>query len=207
MKNIFIINGGHPFAHSGGKFNQTIFKETQEFFLNQGFQVKATQVGDEIVLQDEVEKFEWADLIIYHTPIWWFQIPFGFKKYFDEVFTAGHQNGIYESDGRSRKNPAINYGTGGLLKGKKYILTTSWNAPQEAFTLENEFFSQTSVDDGVMFGFHRMNAFAGMEFLASHHFHDMEKNADVPTELIPFNSFLKEVLEQKIKPELATEKA
>jgi len=207
MKNIFIINGGHPFAHSGGKFNETIFNETQEFFLKQGFQVKATQVGDEIVLQDEVEKFKWADLVVYHTPIWWFQIPFGFKKYFDEVFTEGHQNGIYESDGRSRKNPAINYGTGGLLKGKKYILTTSWNAPKEAFTLEKEFFSQTSVDDGVMFGFHRMNAFTGMEFLASHHFHDMEKNADVPTELAQFNSFLNDVLEQKIKQEPVCEKA
>lgn len=196
MKNIFIINGGHPFAHSGGKFNATLFENTITYFNSlAGYAVKSTQVGDDYDAMEEVEKFKWADLIIYHTPIWWFQIPFGFKEYIDTVFTAGHQNGIYASDGRSRKNPAINYGTGGLMNGKKYILTTSWNAPKEAFTLEGEFFDQRSVDNGVMFGFHRMNAFAGMELLATNHFHDMEKNADVPLELKNYNSFLNNVVE------------
>ena len=195
MKNIFIINGGHPFAHSGGRFNETLFANTISHFESlEGFKVKSTQVGENYKVKEEVEKFKWADLVIYHTPIWWFQIPFGFKKYIDEVFTEGHQNGIYASDGRSRKNPNINYGTGGLMHGKKYILTTSWNAPKTAFTLENEFFNQKSVDEGVMFGFHRMNAFTGMELLATHHFHDMEKNADVPFELNTYSTFLNDVM-------------
>ncbi|WP_075589683.1 NAD(P)H-dependent oxidoreductase [Labilibacter marinus] len=194
MKNVFIINGSHPFAHSEGKFNETLFQNSVSFFnALDGYNVKAIQVGDEYDPKEEVEKFKWADLIIYHTPIWWFQIPFGFKKYLDSVFTEGHQNGIYESDGRSRKNPKINYGTGGLMKGKKYILTTSWNAPKTAFTLENEFFEQKSVDEGVMFGFHKMNTFTGMDLLATHHFHDMEKNADVPQELANYNIFLDEI--------------
>lgn len=191
MKNIFIINGSHPFAHSGGRFNETLYNTTISFFeALEGFDVKSTQVDDNYDTKEEVEKFKWADIVIYHTPIWWFQIPFGFKKYIDEVFTEGHQNGIYSSDGRSRKNPNINYGTGGLMHGKKYILTTSWNAPKTAFTLENEFFNQKSVDEGVMFGFHRMNAFTGMELLSTHHFHDMEKNADVPFELSNYSAFL-----------------
>ncbi len=191
MKNIFIINGGHPFAHSGGRFNETLFNKTISLLKSsENFKVKTTQVGDNYDAKAEVEKFKWADVVIYHTPIWWFQIPFGFKKYIDEVFTEGHQNGIYKSDGRSRTNPEINYGTGGLMHGKKYILTTSWNAPKTAFTLENEFFYQKSVDEGVMFGFHRMNAFTGMELLATHHFHDMEKNADVPLELKQYEDFL-----------------
>lgn len=196
MKNIFIINGGHPFAHSGGKFNATLFNNTLSYFKSlDGYAVKSTQVGDTYDAKEEVEKFKWADLVIYHTPIWWFQIPFGFKEYLDVVFTEGHQNGIYASDGRSRKNPAINYGTGGLMKGKKYILTTSWNAPKEAFLLEGEFFDQKSVDDGPMFGFHKMNAFTGMEMLATNHFHDMEKNADVPLELKNYDSFLNSVMD------------
>ena len=191
MKNIFIINGSHPFAHSGGKFNQTLFENTQNFFQNrEEFALKTTQVGSNYDPKEEVEKYKWADIIIYHTPIWWFQIPFGFKEYIDTVFTEGHQNGIYASDGRSRTNPDINYGTGGLLHGKRYILTTSWNAPKAAFTLENEFFDQRSVDDGALFGFHKMNAFTGMKLLDTHHFHDMEKNADVPKELENYNSFL-----------------
>ena len=191
MKNIFIINGSHPFAHSGGKFNQTLFENTQNFFQDrEEFALKTTQVGANYDPKEEVEKYKWADIIIYHTPIWWFQIPFGFKEYIDTVFTEGHQNGIYTSDGRSRTNPDINYGTGGLLHGKRYILTTSWNAPKAAFTLENEFFDQRSVDDGALFGFHKMNAFTGMKLLDTHHFHDMEKNADVPKELENYNSFL-----------------
>lgn len=195
MKNVFIINGGHPFAHSGGKFNETLFNNTVTYFNSlPEFNVKSTQVGVQYNAIDEVEKFKWADLVVYHTPIWWFQIPFGFKEYIDNVFTAGHQNGIYNSDGRSRTNPNINYGTGGLMQGKKYILTTSWNAPKAAFTLEDEFFEQKSVDEGIMFGFHKMNAFAGMEVLATHHFHDMEKNADVPLELSNYNSFLNAVM-------------
>lgn len=195
MEKILIINGSHPFAHSGGRFNETLFNTTISFFESlENFEVKTTQVGDYYDAKEEVKKFQWADLVIYHTPIWWFQIPFGFKKYIDEVFTEGHQNGIYKSDGRSRVNPEINYGTGGLMHGKKYILTTSWNAPKAAFTLENEFFNQKSVDEGVMFGFHRMNAFTGMELLATHHFHDMEKNADVPLELKNYSSFLKDVM-------------
>ena len=194
MKNIFIINGGHPFAHSGGRFNETLFNNTVGYFdLNENFAVKSTQVGDDYDAKEEVEKFKWADIVIYHTPIWWFQIPFGFKKYIDEVFTEGHQNGIYKSDGRSRTNPDINYGTGGLMHGKKHILTTSWNAPKTAFTLENEFFNQKSVDEGVMFGFHRMNAFTGMELIGTHHFHDMEKNADVPLELENYSGFLNKI--------------
>ncbi|NLR91811.1 MULTISPECIES: NAD(P)H-dependent oxidoreductase [Flammeovirga] len=194
MKNIFIINAAHPFAHSGGKFNKTLSEFTSEYFSSkEEYQVRTTQIGDAYDPDAEVENFKWADVVVYHVPIWWFQVPNGFKEYIDQVFTAGHQNGIYKHDGRSRKNPEINYGTGGQLHGKKYILTTSWNAPHTAFTMENEFFQQKSVDEGVMFGFHRMNAFTGMELIDTHHFYDMEKNADVPKELQNYNTFLSQL--------------
>jgi len=56
------------------------------------------------------------------------------------------------------------------------MVTTTWNAPETAFTLPGEFFNQTSVDDGVLFGFHRMNAFLSLEKIEGIHFHDLEKN-------------------------------
>lgn len=177
MKKVFVINGGQRFAHSGGAFNRTLTGWTADFLTENDIEVKVTDINDEFVPLDEVEKFKWADVIIYNTPIWWFQVPNRFKKYIDDVFTAGHNNGIYRSDGRSRSNPAINYGTGGLMHGKKYMVNTTWNAPDTAFTLPGEFFNETSVDDGVLFGFHRMNAFTGMEKLQGFHFHDLEKNA------------------------------
>lgn len=184
MRKIFIINGGQKFGHSGGRFNETIANETAAFFQNQkDFEVRSTNINEEYDPASEVDNFVWADTIIYHTPIWWFQLPHGFKKYIDVVFTAGQNKGIYKSDGRSSKNPKINYGTGGMLHGRSYMVTSSWNAPQEAFTLPGDFFNQQSVDDGVLFGFHRMNAFTGMKPLKSMHFHDIEKNADVAKDL------------------------
>ena len=175
--NVFIINGGQTFAHSGGMFNNTLTGWTVEVMKEKGFAYRVTNINDAFDPLAEVENFKWADVIIYHTPIWWFQLPNGMKRYIDEVFTAGHDNGIYRNDGRSRKNPDVNYGTGGLMQGKRYMVTTSWNAPQTAFTLEGEFFDRHTVDEGGLFGFHKMNQFVGMTRIEGFHFHDLEKNA------------------------------
>ena len=175
--NVFIINGGQTFAHSGGMFNNTLTGWTVEVMKEKGFAYRVTNINDAFDPMAEVENFKWADVIIYHTPIWWFQLPNGMKRYIDEVFTAGHDNGIYRNDGRSRKHPDVNYGTGGLMQGKRYMVTTSWNAPQTAFTLEGEFFDRRTVDEGVLFGFHKMNQFVGMTRIEGFHFHDLEKNA------------------------------
>jgi modulator of drug activity B len=191
MKNIFVINGGQIFGHSGGRFNKTLLDTTVKYFEeNPHFEVRSTDVNNAYAPIQEAENYKWADVIIYHTPIWWFQLPHAFKKYIDEVFTAGYQNGIYRSDGRSAENPAVNYGTGGLMHGKKYMLTTSWNAPVEAFTLPGEFFNQHSVDEGPLFGFHRMNAFTGMQPFESIHFYDVMKNANIATNLQRYQEHL-----------------
>lgn len=198
LQKIFVINGGQVFGHSGGRFNKTIFELTQQFFTEHpGFEIRSTDINHTYDPQQEVENYVWADVVIYHTPIWWFQLPHGFKKYIDVVFTEGHQKGIYHSDGRSRANPEINYGTGGMLQGKKYMVTTSWNAPATAFTLPGDFFNEHSVDAGPLFGFHRMNAFTGMDPLESIHFHDIEKNADIPESMLRYKSHLNDLFIKK----------
>ncbi|MCA0231358.1 MAG: NAD(P)H-dependent oxidoreductase [Bacteroidetes bacterium] len=178
MQKILVINGGKTFAHSGGRLNTTLTEWDSEFFTPEnGFELKITQVGEENYdANEEVEKFVWADVVIYHFPIWWMYLPFSLKEYFDKVLTAGHRKGLYYSDGRKASNPERNYGTGGLMQGTRYLVTTTWNAPKTAFTLPEEFFQGRSVDDGVLFPFHRMNAFCGLEPLPSKHFHDVEKN-------------------------------
>lgn len=178
MKKVFVINGGQKFAHSGGEFNHTLTGWTVDFFKSHGYEVKITDINEPYDLAEEVEKYVWADLIIYHTPIWWFQVPYGLKEYIDTVFTEGHGK-IYISDGRHSINPTRHYGTGGALQGRKYMLTTTWNAPLEAFTLEDEFFRQHGVDEGVMFGFHQMNSFIGLARTEGFHFYDVMKNPNV----------------------------
>ncbi|MCJ8164332.1 NAD(P)H-dependent oxidoreductase [Pontibacter sp. E15-1] len=191
---IFVINGGQVFGHSGGQFNKTLLDATVSFFRSRpGFEVRSTDINEDYDPGREVEQYVWADVVIYHTPIWWFQVPHGLKKYIDVVFTEGHQKGIYRSDGRSSANPDINYGTGGMLQGKSYMVTSSWNAPATAFTLPGEFFNERSVDDGPLFGFHRMNTFTGMEPLEGIHFHDVEKNADIQKDLQRYQEHLSRI--------------
>lgn len=204
MKKVLIINAGQNFGHSGGKYNQTITENTLKVLENfENLEIKVTNISEGYDKNEEVQKFVWANFIIYHTPIWWFQLPNGFKKYIDEVFTAGHAKGIYMSDGRTSDNPAINYGTGGMLGGRKYMVTTSWNAPETAFTLPGEFFNETSVDNGPLFGFHKMNAFVSLEKMESFHFHDVEKNANIERDMQIYQQHLKKVFEQELKPQLA----
>ncbi|MBD8388284.1 NAD(P)H-dependent oxidoreductase [Dysgonomonas sp. BGC7] len=174
---VFIINGGQHFAHSGGRFNKTLTEWTVNFFEKEkNAEVKVTDINDEYDAEEEIRKYVWADVVIYHFPVWWFHLPFRLKEYIDQVFTAGHNNGIYKSDGRSRHsdNPKLHYGTGGLLQGRKYMLTSSWNAPIEAFTVKGEFFEQND-EDQVLIGVHKLNQFTGLERLESFHFHEMEK--------------------------------
>lgn len=205
MKKVLIINGGQNFGHSGGKYNQTIAENTVEALKEfENTEIKISNISDGYDRNKEVEKFVWADYIIYHTPIWWFQLPNGFKKYIDEVFTAGHAKGIYMNDGRSSDNPEINYGTGGMLGGRKYMVTTSWNAPETAFTLPGEFFNETSVDDGPLFGFHKMNAFVSLEKMESFHFHDVEKNAAIERDMKLYRDHIAEIFAQELKPQLAS---
>lgn len=174
MKKIFIINGGQSFGVSKGKLNKTITEWTENFLKENDFEIKITNVSDGFDAKEEVEKFVWADVIIWHTPIWWFQLPFSLKEYIDSVFENG-RGVLFKNDGRTRTNPEINYGTGGLLHGKKYIITTTWNAPKGAFTLEDELMHKTSVDDGVLFGFHIAMKFIGLEKLDGFHFYDVIK--------------------------------
>lgn len=178
MKKIFIINAGQNFAHSGGKLNYTITDWDRGFFtMDNGFELQVTNLSDGYDIETEVDKFLWADVVIYHFAAWWMNMPYTLKQYLDNVLTAGHRKGMYYSDGRKSDNPKRNYGKGGLMQGRTYMVTTTWNAPEEAFSIPDEFFMGRSVDDGVLFGFHRMNAFLGMDApISSFHFHDVEKN-------------------------------
>jgi modulator of drug activity B len=64
----------------------------------------------------------------------WFGAPWIYKKYVDEVFNAGIATKVFlEGDGRTRLDLSRQYGTGGKMQGKKFMVSATWNAPREAF--------------------------------------------------------------------------
>lgn len=175
MNKILIINGGQIFAHSGGKLNKLLTEWSYEFFEKKpNTKIKIVDINDDYTAEEEVEKFVWADFIIYHTPVWWFQLPFRLKEYFDRVLTAGHNNGIYSGNAQTHKNhsPKLGYGMSGLLTEKSYMLSTTWSSPREAFAVRGEFFNLHNVDE-VLLGFHKMNKFIGLTKIDGIHFYDV----------------------------------
>ena len=113
------------------------------------------------------------------------------KEYIDKVFTAGTGR-LYASDGRHREAPTEGYGTGGLLQGKKHMLSLTWNAPIEAFTRPGDFFEGRGVD-GVYLHFRKVNEFLGMATLPTFICTDVMKNPQVPQYLTAYTAHLKQV--------------
>ncbi|MGS9064348.1 NADPH quinone reductase MdaB, partial [Salmonella enterica subsp. enterica serovar Infantis] len=71
---------------------------------------------------------------------------------------------LYASDGRKRLDAAKKYGSGGMVQGKKYMLSLTWNAQMESFTEKDHFFHGIGVD-GFYLQFHKDNQFQGMDAL------------------------------------------
>lgn len=191
MANILLINGGKQYAHSDGRMNTTLHELARGELAELGHQVQETIVEAGYDLEGEVEKFLWADVVVYQMPGWWMGAPWTVKRYLDEVFTTGHGS-LYASDGRSRHDASKRYGSGGLLQGKRYMLSLTWNAPQEAFDDPSDFFEGRGVDS-VYFPFHKSQQFVGLEALPTFLATDVIKNPNVEAHLAQYRAHLREV--------------
>ena len=189
-KNVFLINGHQTWEISPGKLNKSFIDLAREKFTANGYEIKYTHIEDEYNVSEEVEKFLWADIIIFQTPVYWMSVPWGFKQYIDEVYMAGYGK-LFDDDGRSRSEDS-KYGSGGMLKGKKYMLSTTWNAPLEAFTDSDQFFEGKGVD-GAFFPFHKSQEFIGLEQVPTFACYDVLKNPDIDNDFERFKSHLKQV--------------
>ena len=177
MLNILIINGAKKFAHSNGELNDTLTILAQQVFVELGHTVQISRADSNYDIQEEIQKYIWADVVIYQMPGWWMGAPWTVKKYIDDIFTEGHGT-LYVSDGRSRSDTSKKYGSGGLIHDKKYMLSLTWNAPKEAFTQADQFFEGVGVD-GVYLPFHKANQFLGMQGLNTFIVHDVIKMPNV----------------------------
>lgn len=71
---------------------------------------------------NEREKVLWADMVIFHFPLWWYSVPAIMKGWFDRVLVAPFAT------------PTQNDGSPGLLVGKKAQLIITAAATEENFS-------------------------------------------------------------------------
>ncbi|MGQ7273996.1 NAD(P)H-dependent oxidoreductase [Marinobacter sp. V034] len=191
--NILLLNGGKAFAHSGGRYNDTLHDSARALLAEQGHQLQETRIDDGFDIEVEVDKWLWADVLIFQMPGWWMGTPWTVKRYLDEVLTGGHGS-LYASDGRSRTDPSLQYGSGGLLQGKQYMLSLTWNAPREAFEEPGNFFEGRGVD-AVYFPVHKAMEFLGMSALPTFLANDVIKAPDIAGHQIAYQKHLARVFE------------
>lgn len=196
MKKVLLINA-HQFYEgiSSGGLNKTMVGVIQEEMKQRGYEFKQTEIEKGFDIQGEVDKHLWADLIILQSPVYWFGMPWIYKKYVDEVFTAGMMQGSFiTGDGRTREDPTKQYGTGGKLQGKQYMISLTWNAPEESFSDRNQkLFEGKSVDD--VFVLNTANyKFCGMEILPSFSCHDVMKSPDIRGDIVRLRRHLADLV-------------
>ncbi len=181
MKKVLIINAHQRYeGFAEGKLNQTMVDVMKAELEANGCEVKLTGIEKGYDINEEVEKHLWADVIITQSPIYWFGSPWIYKKYVDEVFTTALvQQSLIVDDGRTRKDPDKQYGTGGKMQGKKYMLSLTWNAPKQAFGDKNQILLEGKTVDEAVIANTTVYKFCGAEILPSFSCHDVLKNADV----------------------------
>ena len=190
MKNIFIINGHEPYPFSEGRLNRTLAETASDILKARGCEVRMTSMQDQWDVDAEINKHMWADAVILQTPVNWMGVPWTCKKYMDMVYTGGMDGRLCDGDGRTRKDPAKQYGTGGTLHGKKYMLSLTFNAPAAAFGDPGQtFFEGRSIDD-LFWPMHLNFRFFGMEPLTSFACHDVLKNPRIEQDLERFKKHL-----------------
>ncbi|WP_066803785.1 NAD(P)H-dependent oxidoreductase [Moraxella oblonga] len=189
MQNILIINAHQPYDFSKGELTKSLIDVATKSLQNKGLIVKHSKVTDYAVA-DELEKWQWADAVILQFPSNWMMIPWLAKKYMDDVFTAGMGGILCNTDGRSSVNPSINYGTGGKMHGKKYMLSATFNAPKNTFDNAQEYlFAGKGLDD-LFFPIHCNFKFFAMEQLPTFACFDVIKNPTIEQDLKDFESHI-----------------
>ena len=190
MKNVFIINAHQPYPFSEGKLNRSLVDLAAKNLESKGYEVRLTTMQDDCAVDEEIDKHTWADAIIVQTPCNWMGVPWPFKKYMDDVYTGGMDGRLCDGDGRTREDASKQYGSGGSLTGKKYMLSLTYNAPKEAFDDPGqEFFGGRGIDD-LFWPMHLNFKFFGMTPLETFACHDVMKNPDVENDFARFEAHL-----------------
>ncbi len=167
-----------------GKLNSSFFVIAKEYFKSKGFEVLETKVEKGYNIEEEVEKHLQADVVILQTPLNWFGAPWIYKKYVDEVFNSGlHSQKFLSGDGRTREDASKQYGSGGKMQGKKYMISATWNAPAAAFdNPDQKLFKGKSTAD-LFLHITSNYVFCGYDIIPDYNCFDIYKGENIAKDL------------------------
>ncbi len=190
MPKALVINAHYPSDFSSGKLNRSLVEQAVSLLENKGYEIRQRDMLDEWDVQEELANHQWADVILLQTPVNWMGVPWRFKQYMDEVYSAGMAGPLCDGDGRTRSDPGKQYGSGGTLSGKKYMLSMTFNAPREAFDDENQFLFQGRSVDDLFFPMHMNFRFFDMEPLETFACYDVLKNPQIEDDFRRFDEHI-----------------
>ena len=199
MKNVFIINAHQPYPFSEGKLNRALADLAASWLRDNGFDIRSTDMVSGYDVPEEIGKHRWADVVILQSPVNWMGVPWSFKQYMDEIYSSGMEGQLCNGDGRSREHPKLQYGSGGTLTGKRYMLSLTFNAPAEAFNDESQYLFQGRGIDDLFFPMHMNFRFFGMEPLETFACMDVIKNPRVVDDFERYRNHLEATFSTLVK--------
>lgn len=192
MQNILIINGHEYYSFSEGTLNGALTDLAGEVLTGMGKTVQTTVVGKGYDVNAEVDKHIWADAVLVQSPVNWMGFAWSCKKYMDLVYTGGMDGRLCTGDGRTRSDPSKQYGTGGTLQGKKYMLSLTFNAPHVAFDDSGQYLFQGRGVDDLFWPAHMNFRFFGMEPLPTFACFDVVKNPEIERDFVRYRTHLQQ---------------
>lgn len=131
---ILIVNGSTPYPDAKGALTAALVQQYQQCCEQRGWSVETSLTGSFDIVEEQA-KITRADLIIFQFPVYWYQVPSGLKRYLDEILTMDFA--YYASE---------EYAHGPALTGKRYLVSTTWAAPETA-TKAGGFLARHSLEE------------------------------------------------------------
>jgi NADPH dehydrogenase (quinone) len=166
VRSALLINGAQAHAPmASGRLN-ALLVETARSELEAHFSILTTWVQDGYDVAAEQRECLEASVVVFQFPVFWFAVPPSLKKYIDDVYAYGTFFG-----------PTAVYGRGGLLGGRQYLVSTTWNAARNDFDSPDTIIGRRTSDD-VLLSFHLTQQYVGLNPLASFSEYDVVQRSD-----------------------------
>ena len=195
-KKVLLINTHLTYSNwSEGTLNNSFVQKAKDFFESKSFEVLETKVEEGYNPEEEVEKHLQADIVILQTPVNWFGAPWIYKKYVDEVFNSGlNSQKFLSGDGRTREDITKQYGTGGKMQGKKFMICATFNAPNESFDNPSQTLLQGKGTSDLFLNITSNYKFCGVEIIDGFNCFDIFKDGDIAKDLENYPNHLEKKL-------------